>query len=93
MMHRCLLCGKLFGSYQLIDEVCQECRSECISNKDQFLDEYEELCRRYHLCVDACGCCDSPFISIVLDDDISAHIRHLRGGIDEQRNKDKSGEN
>jgi hypothetical protein len=27
-----------------------------------FLAEYKALCQRYGLCVDACGCCGSPYL-------------------------------
>lgn len=27
-----------------------------------FLKEYEEICKKYGLYIDACGCCDSPYL-------------------------------
>ena len=27
-----------------------------------FLKEYEALCKKYGFSIDACGCCDSPYI-------------------------------
>jgi hypothetical protein len=30
-----------------------------------FMKELEELCRKYKQYIDACGCCDSPWISDV----------------------------
>lgn len=29
-----------------------------------FLKEYKQLCLKYNLVIDACGCCDSPWVSI-----------------------------
>ena len=28
----------------------------------KFLKEYETLCKKYGFSIDACGCCDSPYI-------------------------------
>ena len=34
----------------------------CDKDKAEFLRRYEALCREYRLVVDACGCCDSPWL-------------------------------
>lgn len=46
---------------------------------DGFLSEYKQLCEKYLLEVDSCGCCNSPFLT-ELDDTTSldGSIEHLR---------------
>jgi len=34
-----------------------------------FLREYYQLCRKYGLIVDACGCCESPWLSDLIEPD------------------------
>jgi len=75
----CSMCGNVFVSNSHLSSICEECKENCLKNKDKFISEYEELCRKYRLCVDACGCCDSPFLSIVEDEYyLNDHIKHLR---------------
>jgi len=43
-----------------------------------FLKEYYALCKKYNLCVDACGCCNSPWIYEPLNEErLVEHIEHL----------------
>jgi len=44
----------------------------------RFLEEYEQLCRKYGVIVDACGCCDSPWLRKVDSEEIEWHIDHLK---------------
>lgn len=49
------------------------------AQKEQFLREYEDLCRRHGLMVEACGCCDSPWIEpVVVPQELEEHLQHLR---------------
>ncbi len=43
---------------------------------EQFLVEYEALCRKYDLQVGACGCCESPWLQ--KGENLAKHIWHLR---------------
>ena len=60
--------------------------------EEEFLKEYEKLCRKYNLIISGCGCCDSPFITDVNDyekswaeefkgDTIRDNIKHLKRDI------------
>ena len=43
-----------------------------------FLEEYEALCRKYHVHVDSCGCCNSPYLSDYAgESDIDGAIEQL----------------
>jgi len=43
-----------------------------------FLREYEKLCKKYGVFIDACGCCNSPWMVLAKDElDIDLHIEHL----------------
>jgi len=42
-----------------------------------FLEEYKELVRKYGVCVDACGCCQSPFLGSCDQTQVDDHIKHL----------------
>ena len=80
---RCSMCGKVFkrssSYYYSLRSICEECVDNCLKNKDQFISEYKELCRKYHLCIDGCECYGGPFISVVEDDDsLNNHIKRLR---------------
>lgn len=49
----------------------------------RFLEEYEAVCRKYGVYVGACGCCDSPWLVDVedeewKDDPTKEHLEHLR---------------
>lgn len=45
----------------------------------KFLKEYKELCLKYGIKVEACGCCDSPWMLEAYDEkDIEEHIEHLK---------------
>lgn len=58
-----------------------------MSDKARFLLEYEALCRKYKICVHACGCCGSPFLTKLAEDGAeendpcsitpAGHIAHL----------------
>jgi hypothetical protein len=50
-----------------------------------FLREYEALCQKYGLFVEACGCCDSPWIEEADEGERAEHIAHLReqAGLDD----------
>lgn len=46
--------------------------------QEHFLKEYKILCEKYHKVVDACGCCNGPWV--VDDQDnkyIQRHVDHL----------------
>jgi len=46
---------------------------------EEFLKEYEALCKKYGLFVSACGCCDSPWVVVAdSEKEIDEHIEHLR---------------
>lgn len=46
--------------------------------QEAFLIEYEEICKRHKLIIDACGCCNSPWV-VPLDENITySHFDHLK---------------
>lgn len=46
---------------------------------DEFLVEYVALCKKYNLIVDACSCCQSPWVIVPPnEDEIDGHIEHLQ---------------
>ena len=63
-----------------------------MSSESVFLDEYESLVRKHGVKISGCGCCGSPFTSVIdadsgwpgqsVSDHIAAHFRHLRGESD-----------
>lgn len=57
-------------------------------NKAKFLEAYKAICAEYGFIVDACGCCNSPFLTEIVSEASSAgqtgvketldhHISHL----------------
>jgi len=57
-----------------------------------FLYEYRAVCEKYGVYIQACGCCDSPFLSDLSSEyaeGIDEIIRHLRVEW-EKRNEDDS---
>ncbi len=62
---------------------------------EQFLVEYEELCLKFGLVVDSCGCCDSPWVKKPDPNNsgpgsghgtIKEHLEHLKKEMEERRN-------
>lgn len=55
------------------------------SNQEAFLEEYKALCIKYGIIIDACGCCESPWMKgepgfkdyELGPDEIDKHIKHL----------------
>ena len=57
-----------------------------------FLEEYEALCRKHNMFIDACGCCNSPDITTkeeweagismdtTFEEVITDNVKHLSGG-------------
>lgn len=45
-------------------------------NLDNFLKDYEVICRKHGAIIASCGCCDSPWVA--MDKDIEEHIDHLK---------------
>ena len=43
----------------------------------KFLEEYAKICKKYGYFIDACGCCDSPYISPLEDSNLEWEIGHL----------------
>jgi hypothetical protein len=45
----------------------------------EFLKEYETLCRKYSIVISACGCCNSPWLSVqsFKPEEIEESINHL----------------
>ena len=56
----------------------------------QFINEYKQLCKKYNLHIDSCGCCQSPWVASILprkeeinregknfDQLLKEHIDHL----------------
>ena len=57
----------------------------------EFLEEYEALCRKYGICLESCGCCDSPWIdNDASEGDIDSALEHLR--IDDDYRKELTDE-
>lgn len=50
-----------------------------------FLNKYEELCKQFGLVVYGCGCCSSPFVTVI-DDlyTLEENIDHLKEMIKDQ---------
>jgi hypothetical protein len=47
--------------------------------KEEFLREYAALCRRLGMMIEACGCCQSPWIEPVeTAEELDQHVLHLR---------------
>ena len=44
---------------------------------DAFLSELSELTRRHKITIDGCGCCTSPFLSSLEDDEDSAEYKYF----------------
>jgi hypothetical protein len=54
-------------------------KKELTDAASAFLAEYAALCRKYHLVVDSCGDCDSPWLAHAKrESSVDAHIEHLR---------------
>jgi hypothetical protein len=45
--------------------------------KAAFLEDLEKLYRKYHIEIEACGCCNSPWLVPIDDDMIDTAIYHL----------------
>ena len=67
----CCVCGKILRTPWRFD-MCQECLDETIKNKDQFLDEYEKLCRKYRLHINTSQEWECPVVAVLYGD------RHLK---------------
>lgn len=55
------------------------------TEEEQFLAEYEKLCKKYRIIVSSCSCCESPWIWKVEGDQfeteeeiLEKHIKHLK---------------
>lgn len=58
----------------------------------KFLEEYEALCKKHNMFVDACGCCNSPDITtkeewdagaimtMTFEEAMADNVKHLSGG-------------
>jgi len=57
-----------------------------IIQRKLFLKEYVTLCKKYNLCINACDCCDSPWIqgmNFYFDkDNFKEHIKHLEATLE-----------
>lgn len=54
---------------------------------ERFLEEYEKLCKKHWVIIDACGCCDSPFLVAANEEQVKAALDHLRA--EERKNPTK----
>lgn len=50
-----------------------------------FLQEYSDICKKYRVTIDSCGCCDSPWLVDHDDsegakywDDVDTNVNHLK---------------
>lgn len=51
----------------------------------EFLDEYKKLCLKHGVFLDACGCCNSPWVTKVdptEDNELETHFKHLERELD-----------
>jgi len=45
----------------------------------KFLEEYEQICKKYGIYIEGCGCCDSPYLVILGEDsELKKNIEHLK---------------
>lgn len=49
-----------------------------MTRKEEFLHSLEQLYEEYGMAVEACGCCDSPWVMDADADSIKETIAHLR---------------
>jgi len=44
----------------------------------KFLEEYTKICKKYGYCINACGCCNSPWI-VSFDDCLTPNLEFIIG--------------
>lgn len=58
-----------------------------MSAERDFLAEYGELCRRYGVVVDSCGCCKSPWLTESSAGGVEEHLAHLAADLPKEEVK------
>lgn len=69
----------------MMKHACEEQQKKLAEEKarydvEGFLRQYAALCVKYQIVIGGCGCCDSPFLSRLVDgvEDLDEKLRHLR---------------